>query len=75
DLQKELRVLRYRIREYKHILSPIRRIPIEVLGEIFTCIPPERRNRPQNYQDDVVRLSLVSKLWRDAARNEPRLWQ
>ncbi|KAJ3544026.1 hypothetical protein NMY22_g2931 [Coprinellus aureogranulatus] len=54
--------------------SPIHRLPLEVLGEVFLWTP-ESDTRPNNYQRTVAQVSLVCKRWRDAAQLSPRLWR
>ena len=39
SLKSQLNVLEGRIERCKPILSPIRRLPLEILGEIFVLIP------------------------------------
>ncbi|KAJ3544025.1 hypothetical protein NMY22_g2930 [Coprinellus aureogranulatus] len=62
-----------RIESFKHILAPVRRLPLEVLGEIFLRIPTSQFH-PRNYQKSVARVSLVCKSWCSAARSTPQLW-
>lgn len=62
-----------RLESLRPILAPIRRVPFEILGEIFLRIPTSQL-RPGNHQKSVCKLSLVCKRWRDAARLTPRLW-
>ncbi|KAE9401970.1 hypothetical protein BT96DRAFT_783696, partial [Gymnopus androsaceus JB14] len=61
----------------RNLLSPIRRIPVEILSEIFelSCLP-EDGIFTVNY--DIIRYtSMVSRVcvaWRKAAYATPRLW-
>ncbi|KAF7375463.1 hypothetical protein MSAN_00434200 [Mycena sanguinolenta] len=61
--------------------SPISRLPLEVLTEIFTrCVPMsidyESYYEPENIQTDLVWLILpqVCRLWRNVALNSPAFW-
>lgn len=61
------------ILELRRACAPIRRLPLEALGEIFLRIPTSKM-RPNNYQKVIRKVSLVCKSWRDAARLTARLW-
>ncbi|KAF8198821.1 hypothetical protein K438DRAFT_1583999, partial [Mycena galopus ATCC 62051] len=55
------------------ILSPLRRMPPEILGEIFSwALPPFRS--PLNVQDCPWVLTQVSSRWRAVALSRPSLW-
>ncbi|KAJ3530396.1 hypothetical protein NMY22_g8587 [Coprinellus aureogranulatus] len=71
--QSQLDGANAQLQTLKSIVSPIRRLPVEVLGEIFLMVPASRY-RPKNRQRSVARLSLVCKSWRNAANLTPRLW-
>lgn len=66
DNEDEIQVLR-------RICAPIRRLPLETLGEVFLRIPTSKM-RPNNYQKVIKKVSLVCKSWRDAARFTAQLW-
>lgn len=75
NLTTELAILKKHILEYKRILSPIPHLPLEILSEIFTRIPPEDNDRPSNYQGVIPVISVVCKRWCDAATSTPQLWR
>ncbi|KAJ6577747.1 hypothetical protein B0H19DRAFT_932929, partial [Mycena capillaripes] len=62
----------------RSILSPIRRLPIELLAEIFkTCSYPEKDNNLVG--TDIPALELIASLnvcsfWHNVAMGTPRLW-
>ena len=64
------------------IMAPIRRLPVEVLTEIFIkCIPPlpTKSNRPEpefyvHPQDVGELLGTVCRAWYTIINNEPRIW-
>ncbi|KAF6750748.1 hypothetical protein DFP72DRAFT_778175, partial [Ephemerocybe angulata] len=61
------------LKGYRSILSPIRRLPLEILGEIFkynfpTFLNSFDRKRLRN-------LGRVCQRWRDALRSVPSLWK
>ncbi|KAF5335157.1 hypothetical protein D9611_010863 [Ephemerocybe angulata] len=69
ELQFKLKSHESKRREYKSLLSPLRRgiVPPEILGEIFQYAV--ERYYPVN------RVGLVCKSWRDIALTTPSLWQ
>ncbi|KAJ7105086.1 hypothetical protein C8R43DRAFT_1140971 [Mycena crocata] len=61
------------------LLSPVRRIPSEILAEIFQyCLEHSRSSGPHHLIDDPrvapILLSHVCAFWRSVAVNTPRLW-
>ncbi|KAJ3545330.1 hypothetical protein NMY22_g2481 [Coprinellus aureogranulatus] len=56
--------------QYQALLSPLRRMPLDILGEIFSHILGSGEQSLQK----VVSLCLVCKAWRDAAYATHRLW-
>jgi hypothetical protein len=90
DLKSNIRALEAQIKGVKYqvqrldneldlirpILSPIRRVPPEILGEIFASIPADKHplSPIRTYQSTLCTLCLVCKAWKDAAQSLPRLW-
>lgn len=72
--QSQLRDVASQIKSLKSILSAVRKLPLEVLGEIFLRVTPTSKTRPSSYQKALVKLPLVCRTWRDAAYLTPRLW-
>ncbi|KAF6751048.1 hypothetical protein DFP72DRAFT_1071907 [Ephemerocybe angulata] len=66
DLEQELKKCRT-------VLSPARRLPQEILCEIFSLVPLVEGNEED--PADVTVVSLVSRAWREAALNTHSLWQ
>ncbi|KAJ2930129.1 hypothetical protein H1R20_g6939, partial [Candolleomyces eurysporus] len=71
-LKAQLEILEEDRREHQAILSFVRRIPAEVLGEIFKSMLPSVLNEEGRKQ--LVNLCLVCKPWCHAARLTHRLW-
>ncbi|KAJ3546462.1 hypothetical protein NMY22_g2050 [Coprinellus aureogranulatus] len=71
DLEATLQDLEHEHQFFEPILSPMRRMPLEVLGEIFI-----RAVEAPFYmhQGTLSRISRVCKSWREAAHLVPRLW-
>ncbi|KAK6978048.1 hypothetical protein R3P38DRAFT_3376982 [Favolaschia claudopus] len=77
DLDATMRVVEKRIRAQNSILSPIRRLPPELLCEIFQWAMLHgftRRILRWKVAIAPWRLTHVCQAWRDAARACPRLW-
>lgn len=56
------------------LVSCIRRLPTEILGEIFVrCLPPEMHIEPDTCTAPLLLLS-VCRRWRKVALGTPRLW-
>ncbi|KAF6743813.1 hypothetical protein DFP72DRAFT_110786 [Ephemerocybe angulata] len=70
----ELEELKLFIAAHSALLSPARRLPDDLLREIFlNCLPPNH-NATFSPADSPVLLTHVSHRWRDAAFSTPRLW-
>ncbi|KAF6744999.1 hypothetical protein DFP72DRAFT_1077899 [Ephemerocybe angulata] len=63
----ELEVLRYR-----SILSPVRRLPLEIVGEILLLVTPFTAGNLERAR--LLDLTTVCKHWRQAALATHRLW-
>ncbi|KAF6747452.1 hypothetical protein DFP72DRAFT_919870 [Ephemerocybe angulata] len=77
DKISELRKLEVELERHRAVLSPVRRIPREVLGHVFTFLHPyEGGEKVRNAagRKDLLQLSLVCKLWRDATLGTHELW-
>ncbi|KAJ7577501.1 hypothetical protein C8J56DRAFT_970954 [Mycena floridula] len=72
-LTKRLEELRYSYTTHSALLSPIRRVPLEILGEIFAHCAPQYPDILDNHTAPVL-LSHVSHEWRSVANQIPHLW-
>lgn len=62
------------IEQQRLILSPIRRIPLEVLSEIFLkCLPPDQFINPSPHSAPLL-LSQICQSWRSLSFSMGRLW-
>nr|GAT56694.1 predicted protein [Mycena chlorophos] len=59
---------------HEALLSPMRRIPNDVLGLIFLHTLPERRNTALDASEGPLLLMRVCRYWRDLTLATPRLW-
>ncbi|KAK7016747.1 hypothetical protein VNI00_018852 [Paramarasmius palmivorus] len=82
QLEQELATLNRRRHELlvqlvhpQPILSPIRRIPCEVLSRIFLFCTPQEDIPCREFATDAPQiLAAVCRLWRQVASNNPLLW-
>ena len=56
------------------ILSPLRRLPMDILSEIFYHCMPTDRNPIMSATEAPMLLTRVSSLWRSIAFSSPRIW-
>ncbi|KAE9407297.1 hypothetical protein BT96DRAFT_754615, partial [Gymnopus androsaceus JB14] len=65
------------IASLENLLSPIRRVPPEIISEIFqlACLPEEGismyKHRIAHYTSTICAVCVA---WRKAAHLDPRLW-
>nr|GAT54599.1 predicted protein [Mycena chlorophos] len=61
---------------YRSIVSPIRRMPDEILAEIFTqCVAQDRHPLSSDHSFSLLRIVRVCRRWRAVAFASPRLWR
>ena len=66
--------IRRRIDDYNVILSPVRRLPLDVLHEIFLHCLPTHRNPIMNFSESPLLLTRICSSWRAIALSSPRIW-
>lgn len=69
---QELNRLEGQLRQYRSALSPIRRIPPEILAEVFRYVLPTVEDKVA--ETKVVDLGLVCKGWREATLLVHHFW-
>ncbi|KAJ2932341.1 hypothetical protein H1R20_g4750, partial [Candolleomyces eurysporus] len=72
ELKSQLQELEKELPQHVAVLSPVRRIPVEVLGRIFSLALPTTLD--DNDREQLLDFCLVCKLWRDAALAAEWLW-
>ncbi|TEB40266.1 hypothetical protein FA13DRAFT_1618562, partial [Coprinellus micaceus] len=72
QLEARLRDLNAELQKRHAILSPLRRFPTELLGEIFSTMMPSILDEKGRRQ--LVDLQLVCREWRDASHLVNGLW-
>ncbi|KAJ7112955.1 hypothetical protein C8R44DRAFT_561632, partial [Mycena epipterygia] len=74
----EVTVKRDRLNEfidpYLALLSPARRLPDDVVAEIFAVSLPSNRNTILNGSESPLLLCHICSAWRNLAFTIPRLW-
>ena len=63
-----------RIDDHNIILSPVRRLPLDVLHEIFFHCLPTHRNPIMTSSESPVLLTRICRSWRAIALSSPRIW-
>ncbi|PPQ70717.1 hypothetical protein CVT24_000834 [Panaeolus cyanescens] len=63
-----------KIRSYSPILSPIRQLPPDILGEIFYHCLSIHRNPIMHSSEAPLLLTRVCRSWRSIAYSTPKLW-
>ncbi|KAL0580190.1 hypothetical protein V5O48_001783 [Marasmius crinis-equi] len=75
-----LQVLEEQTRLYKKLLSPLRELPVEILGQIFELVVYEALRENQAYVGIrvltlILAPSQVCSRWRNICHCTPRLWK
>lgn len=73
-LQRERQAYQKYIDDHEAVLSPIRRVPLEILQCIFLRCLPTKHNGVMTSQQAPILLTHVCRDWRAAALKMPRLW-
>ncbi|KAJ7846932.1 hypothetical protein B0H13DRAFT_94494 [Mycena leptocephala] len=62
------------IEAHEALISPVRRLPEDVVAEIFTACLPSGRNAVMSGEEAPLLLCHVTRTWRHVALSMPRLW-
>ncbi|KAF7376132.1 hypothetical protein MSAN_00028100 [Mycena sanguinolenta] len=62
------------IHAHEALTSPARRLPADIIAEIFTACMPSNRNAIMSTAEAPLLLCRVCRAWRDVALSTPRLW-
>ncbi|KAK7018878.1 hypothetical protein R3P38DRAFT_2978839, partial [Favolaschia claudopus] len=62
------------IQSHQALMSPIRRIPLDLLEQIFIACLPAHRNCVMSAQEAPVLLGRICSSWRALSLSAPRLW-
>ncbi|KAJ7466937.1 hypothetical protein FB451DRAFT_1259586 [Mycena latifolia] len=73
-LREEWNSLGVYVEAHKALISPVRRLPLDIIQEIFVaCIPPQR-NCVMSAREAPVLLGRICSAWRAISLSTPRLW-
>ncbi|KAJ7473363.1 hypothetical protein FB451DRAFT_1133882 [Mycena latifolia] len=56
------------------LISPVRRLPLDIIQEIFIACMPTHRNRVMSAREAPVLLGRICNAWRAIPLSTPRLW-
>ncbi|KAJ7785186.1 hypothetical protein DFH07DRAFT_699116, partial [Mycena maculata] len=77
-LIQDLSVRRDKTQEYidahRALLTPVRRLPPEIVQEIFLACLPTQRNAVMSAQEAPLILTSICASWRALALSTPALW-
>ncbi|KIK60968.1 hypothetical protein GYMLUDRAFT_139428, partial [Collybiopsis luxurians FD-317 M1] len=60
---------------HRALMSPIRRMPVEILAEIFVhCLPTDPVYAVRDVYQAPLLLITICREWRQVALDNPRLW-
>jgi hypothetical protein len=73
-LRQRKKNMEYFIKVHQGLLSPIRRVPPDVLQEIFWRCLPTAHNSVLSFKQAPLVFGLVCRRWRQVAYSTPKLW-
>ncbi|KAJ7140813.1 hypothetical protein C8R44DRAFT_866503 [Mycena epipterygia] len=73
-LAKERTSLGAYVESHKALISPVRRLPLDVIQEIFVACIPTHRNCVMSALEAPVLLGRICSSWRSISLSTPRLW-
>lgn len=73
-LQAERDEIYARIQPHQALLSPIRRLPLDIMEKIFLSCLPTQRNPAMSTLEAPLKLGRICSSWRSFAYSCPRLW-
>ncbi|KAF8129092.1 hypothetical protein K438DRAFT_1887965, partial [Mycena galopus ATCC 62051] len=74
ELAEERTTVKDYVDAHKALLSPIRRLPLDMLQEIFVACLPTHRNCVMSATECPVLLGRICSSWRTISLSTPRLW-
>ncbi|KAJ7114137.1 hypothetical protein C8R44DRAFT_630655, partial [Mycena epipterygia] len=60
--------------DHKALISPVRRLPLDIIQEIFVACIPTHRNCVMSASEAPVLLGRICSSWRTISLSTPRLW-
>ncbi|KAJ7133614.1 hypothetical protein C8R44DRAFT_611447, partial [Mycena epipterygia] len=74
QLKAKRHLLKEGIEDYRTLSSPMRRIPRDVLQEIFISCIPTKHNAVIHPREAPMLLGRVCSYWRNVAHSTPNIW-
>ncbi|KAJ7753818.1 hypothetical protein B0H16DRAFT_1544045 [Mycena metata] len=74
DLYQQLQAVYTYVQAHMALLTPVRRLPRDIIQEIFIACLPEDRNCVMSALEAPVLLGQVCSSWRTISLSTPRLW-
>ncbi|KAJ7782570.1 hypothetical protein DFH07DRAFT_727985 [Mycena maculata] len=74
NLTNERESVRADVDAHKALISPARRLPLDVIQEIFMACIPTHRNCVMSAREAPVLLGRICSSWRAISLSTPRLW-
>ncbi|KAJ7913904.1 hypothetical protein B0H13DRAFT_2003971 [Mycena leptocephala] len=74
ELARERRGLRAYVEAHQALISPFRRLPVDLIQEIFLACMPTHRNCVMSASEAPVLLGRICSSWRVISISTPRLW-
>ncbi|KAJ7272082.1 hypothetical protein B0H12DRAFT_973195, partial [Mycena haematopus] len=62
------------VKAHKALLSPVRRLPLDIIQELFVACLPTHRNCVMSASEAPVLLGRICSSWRAITLSTPRLW-
>ncbi|KAJ7366565.1 hypothetical protein DFH08DRAFT_728613 [Mycena albidolilacea] len=74
ELTEERDTLSAYVEAHKALMSPIRRLPVEIIQDIFLACLPTHRNCVMSAQEAPIILGRICSSWRAISLSLPQLW-
>ncbi|KAJ6594645.1 hypothetical protein B0H19DRAFT_1096301 [Mycena capillaripes] len=74
ELIEERENLNAYVEGHRALISPVRRLPLDIIQEIFVACLPTHRNCVMSAQEAPVLLGRICSSWRAISLSTPRLW-
>ncbi|KAJ7785680.1 hypothetical protein B0H16DRAFT_1681019 [Mycena metata] len=74
ELARERDSLSTYVGAHKALLSPLRRLPLDIIQEIFVACLPAHRNCVMSAVEAPILLGRICSSWRALSSSTPRLW-
>ena len=75
QIRNEQSALRLFISKHRALISLIRKLPIDILQEIFIACLPIAHNHVMSRWEPPILLTQICSSWRDVAHSTPQLWK